>query len=45
MDLAVQQGVLPRRLFTADLKIGVPGSYDFGFIDECKYTGLIYYAE
>lgn len=35
---------LPSKLFTADLKKGAPGSYDFGFIDTSKYAGAITYA-
>ena len=31
-------------LFTADLKKGAPGSYDFGYIDTSKYTGSITYV-
>lgn len=31
-------------LFTADLKKGKPGSYDFGFIDGSKYIGNITYV-
>lgn len=31
-------------LFTCDLKRGAPGSYDFGFIDDSKYTGEITYT-
>lgn len=35
---------LPKSLFTADLKHGKPGSYDFGFINTTKYTGSIAYT-
>ena len=31
-------------VFTADLKKGAPGSYDFGYIDSAKYTGSITYV-
>ena len=31
-------------LFAVDLKKGQPGSYDFGFIDDSKYTGEITYT-
>lgn len=31
-------------LFTATLKRGRPGSYDFGYIDSSKYTGSIAYT-
>jgi len=31
-------------VFTADLKRGAPGSYDFGYIDATKHTGSITYA-
>lgn len=31
-------------VFTADLKKAAPGSYDFGFIDNSKYTGSIAYT-
>jgi hypothetical protein len=36
---------LESALFTADLKKGQPGSYDFGFIDDSKYTGDIAYVD
>ncbi|KAI9893297.1 MAG: Type I transmembrane sorting receptor [Vezdaea aestivalis] len=35
---------LAAQVFTADLKRGTPGSYDFGFIDSRKYTGAIAYT-
>jgi len=38
------KGTLAKKLFTADLKKGQPGSYDFGFIDTSKYTGSITYT-
>lgn len=41
---AVQQKALASNLFTADLKKGRPGSYDFGFINSTKYTGSITYT-
>lgn len=31
-------------LFTADLKKGAPGTYDFGYIDSTKYVGNITYV-
>lgn len=31
-------------LFTADIFHGIPGSYDFGYIDSSKYTGYIQYG-
>lgn len=38
------KGSLASPLFTADLKKGTPGTYDFGFIDSSKYTGSIAYT-
>ncbi|CAD0019363.1 unnamed protein product [Aureobasidium pullulans] len=35
---------LAKAVFTADLKKGAPGSYDFGYIDTAKYTGSITYV-
>lgn len=35
---------LAQPLFTADLKKGAAGSYDFGFIDSSKYSGSITYT-
>jgi hypothetical protein len=35
---------LPAPLFTATLKKGAVGSYDFGYIDTTKYTGAITYV-
>jgi len=31
-------------VFTADLKKGIPGTYDFGFIDDSKFNGEITYV-
>ena len=41
---AIQDNILPEKLFTADLKAGEPGSYDFGFIDTSKYINEITYT-
>ncbi|CAN8101614.1 unnamed protein product [Discula destructiva] len=41
-DNALSQ--LDAPLFTADLKAGEPGTYDFGFINESLYTGNITYT-
>jgi hypothetical protein len=43
-DTAIKEGVLSENVFTVDLKKGVPGTYDFGFIDDSKYTGDITYT-
>ena len=43
-DTAINEGLLADSVFTADLKKGVPGTYDFGFIDSSKYTGTITYT-
>lgn len=31
-------------VFTADLKKGAPGSYDFGYVDSSKHSGKIFYT-
>lgn len=43
-DHAISEGLLTSQLFTVDLKKGVPGSYDFGYIDAAKHTGSIAYT-
>lgn len=43
-DTAIGEGVLGQNVFTADLKKGAPGTYDFGFIDDSKHTGDITYT-
>ncbi|KAL9031285.1 MAG: hypothetical protein Q9196_000667 [Gyalolechia fulgens] len=32
-------------LFTVDLKKGAPGTFDFGFVDEGKYTGQVTFVD
>ncbi|KIX05418.1 uncharacterized protein Z518_06290 [Rhinocladiella mackenziei CBS 650.93] len=44
-DTAIQEGLLEAELFTANLKKGTTGSYDFGFIDQTKYLGEITYTK
>lgn len=41
---AAQQGNIRRTVFTADLKRGKPGSYDFGAVNPNKFTGSITYT-
>lgn len=41
---ATQQGNIKRTVFTADLRKGKPGSYDFGTVDGSKFTGDITYT-
>lgn len=36
---------LQSKLFTATLKHAAPGSYDFGFIDDSKHSGEIFYTD
>ncbi|KAL9608122.1 MAG: hypothetical protein Q9167_007029 [Letrouitia subvulpina] len=36
---------LSNPLFTVDLKKGAPGTFDFGYIDDSKYTGEITYVD
>jgi hypothetical protein len=40
----MNQGLLTEPVFTADLKAGAAGSYDFGFVDPDKYNGDIAYV-
>lgn len=44
-DTAVSEGVLTTNVFTADLKKGQPGTYNFGYIDNGAYTGDITYTD
>uniref|UniRef100_A0A0D6R3Y9 Peptidase A1 domain-containing protein n=1 Tax=Araucaria cunninghamii TaxID=56994 RepID=A0A0D6R3Y9_ARACU len=43
-DTAISEGVISSPLFTANLKKGKPGSYNFGYIDNTQYTGSIAYT-
>ncbi|KAI0401476.1 secreted aspartic proteinase precursor [Xylaria palmicola] len=38
------KGSLDAPVFAVDFKAGVPGTYDFGFVDSSKYTGSLTYA-
>ncbi|KAI0397957.1 secreted aspartic proteinase precursor [Xylariaceae sp. FL0594] len=35
---------LDKPVFAVDFKAGVPGTYDFGFVDSTKYTGTLTYT-
>ncbi|KAL8896820.1 MAG: hypothetical protein Q9207_007524 [Kuettlingeria erythrocarpa] len=35
---------LSNPLFTVDLRKGAPGTYDFGFVDDAKHTGVVTYV-
>jgi hypothetical protein len=39
------QASLSKPVFTADLKHGKAGSYNFGYVDKSAYTGTVYYAD
>ncbi|KAF3491043.1 aspartic endopeptidase (AP1) [Arthroderma uncinatum] len=43
LDTVLSQ--LEKPLFTCTLKHGMPGSYDFGYIDDAKHTGDIAYTQ
>lgn len=43
-DTAIAQNALSQPVFTADLKKGAPGTYDFGFVDDSKHTGSVTYT-
>lgn len=44
-DTGKAQSAFDKNVFTADLKAGAPGTYDFGYIDSSKYTGDIVYTD
>lgn len=43
-ETGLQEGLFSQPVFTADLKRGTTGSYDFGYIDSSKHTGSITYT-
>lgn len=40
----INDGAFAQNVFTVDLKHQEPGSYDFGYIDDSKYSGSITYT-